>query len=439
MNAPAEMKAAQIARPKPPQGRWASGALIGFTLLTGIACVVVLSATLTQARISSLAIEGVSLSIWKLDTVRQQWATIRDQQQKQSKALGDAEIRRAKTSAEKTAADADYNIVLKDLVSLLEEFNFRVRPFDIALATAIAGQSPAEQVGRIEAAAESLRTQPALVPYLRRINDNYAKFQTSAAQRTSKRADDTAVVNQISNLKFGLQGSKESLEALFGTIKSNLDEAGRSRIESALYELQPTAGRISKLYNKLITAQPDVLTLFLVILMGVLGSALQITHSVFVQNRTESFGSYCLRICVGAITALIIFIVAKAGVPVIADASKLGGEAPINPYFVSFIAILSGLMSENAIVSVQEKGAAFFGAGTSAGPDRWAREDLNASLAAPDLTLKAMSEFLGVPEDMTKSILAGKTQATAEAQKTIALYLRRPIRDLFSDMPPAAS
>ena len=439
MNTPTENQANGIAPPRWLKGFLASAVFIGFTLITGLTCIFVLSATLTQARISSLAIEGVSLSIWKLDTVRRQWVTIRDQQQEQSKALGNAEIRRAETSGQKTAAESQYDIARNDLVSLLEEFNFRAKPFDAGLAAAISGQSPAEQVGRIDAAAETLRGQPELVPYLQRISDDYAKFQAAAVQRTTKRGIDTAVVNEIANLKFGLQGSKESLEALFGTIKSNLDEAGRSRIESALYELQPTAGWLSRLHNKLMTAQPDVLTLFLVILMGILGSALQITHAFFIENRIESPGSYFLRVCVGAITALVIFIVAKAGVPVIADASKLGGEAPINPYFVSFIAILSGLMSENAIASVQAKGAKFFGSNVPGEPDRWARDDLNNLLLPPDLSLKAMSEYLGTTEDLTKSILSGKVQATAEQQKTISLYLRRQVRDLFSDMPPATA
>lgn len=416
----------------------ASLALIVITLSIGVACIFALSATLTQSRISSLAIEGVSLSIWKLDAVRQQWVTIRDQQRQQSNALGNAEIRRAETSGQKTAAESQYDVTRDELVSLLEQFNFRARPFDPDLSAAISGQSPAEQMGRIEAADETLRTHSELVPYLTKLRDIYSKFVSALAERTFKRAADAAVVNQISNLKFALEGSKASLDALFGTIKSNIDETSRSKIESALYELQPTAGWFSRLHNKLITAQPDVLTLCLVILMGLLGSALQITHAFFVENRIDKPGSYFLRICVGAITALVIFIVAKAGVPVIADASKFGGEAPINPYFVSFIAIISGLMSENAIASVQERGAKFFGADSAAEPLRWAREDLNALLVAPDLSLKAMGDYLGTTEDVTRSILSGKTQATGEQQKTIALYLRKSVRELFSDMPPAA-
>jgi p-aminobenzoyl-glutamate transporter AbgT len=43
----------------------------------------------------------------------------------------------------------------------------------------------------------------------------------------------------------------------------------------------------------------------------------------------------------------------KAGVPIVADASKLGGDTPINPYFVSFLAIISGLMSEKGIASLR--------------------------------------------------------------------------------------
>jgi hypothetical protein len=370
--------------------------------------------------------------------VRQQWGTIRSQQRQQGDALGAAEIKRAETSGQKTAAESQYNVARDEMVSLLEEFNFRARPFAPELSAAIGGQSPAEQIGRIQAAADILTGHPELVPYLKRLNDDYAKFAAAWAERTTKRAIDAAVVNQIGNLKFGLQGSKESLDALFGTIKSNLDEAGRSRIESALYELQPTAGWFSRLHNKLMTAQPDVLTLGLVILMGVLGSALQITHAFFIENRIEKPGSYFLRVSVGAITALVIFIVAKAGVPVIADASKLGGEAPINPYFVSFIAIISGLMSENAIASVQAKGAKFFGSDASGEPDRWARDDLNARLQTPELSLKGVGDFLGTTDEVTKSLLAGKTQASGEQQKTIALYLRTPVRDLFSDMPPAA-
>jgi hypothetical protein len=88
---------------------------------------------------------------------------------------------------------------------------------------------------------------------------------------------------------------------------------------------------------------------------------------------------------------------------------------------------------------VQAQGAKFFGTDIPGAPDRWARDDLNSLLQPPDLSLKTIGDYLGTTEDVTKSILSGKAQATAEQQKTISLYLRRQVRDLFSDMPPAAA
>ena len=439
MDEPTGDQAGQIAATRSIYGILTSIGLICFTLLITLVCAVFLATTLTQTRISSLAIDGVTLNIWKLDSVRQAWREIREQQQRETKALGLAELERNKTSPEKTAAEADYDIKLKALTSLLGEFNFRVRPFDQTLASEISGKSPAEQFDRIEAESKALSAHPEMAPYIQHIHDAYARFQAAADKRTKTRANDSIVVHQIDNLKDDLKESSGSLDALFGTIKSNIDETSRSRIESALYELEPSAGAFGRAFNKLLTTQPDVLTLLLVVLMGVLGSALQITHAYFNENRLQNMGGLVLRICVGAITALVIFIVTKASVPVVTDASKLGGEAPINPYFVSFLAILSGLMSENAIASVQAKGAKFFGSNGSDGPARWARTDLNLRLQGPELSLDSLSDYLGSTKDVTKSILVGKMEATPIQQKAIAIYLRGEIRELFSDLPPATA
>jgi hypothetical protein len=101
---------------------------------------------------------------------------------------------------------------------------------------------------------------------------------------------------------------------------------------------------------------------------------------------------------VGAITALVIFIVAKAGVPVIADASRVGGDAPINPYFVSFLAIISGLMSENAILSVQTQGARFFAPDAVPEQLRWARFDLRDAFKEANRNPDNVRRLLNVEE-----------------------------------------
>ena len=182
----------------------------------------------------------------------------------------------------------------------------------------------------------------------------------------------------------------------------------RVRVENALFELY--SGKIlGSSMNWLLVMPPDILTLVLVISMGVLGSALQMTHALFRQNRIERPGAYLLRLGVGAITALVIFIVAKAGVPVIADASRLGGDAPINPYFVSFLAIISGLMSENAIMMVQAQGAKFFAAETAADPQRWARFDLHEAFTKANRNPNNVKRLLSADEISSMAGCPGRT------------------------------
>ena len=186
----------------------------------------------------------------------------------------------------------------------------------------------------------------------------------------------------------------------------------------------------------LLVMPPDILTLVLVISMGVLGSALQMTHALFRQNRIERPGAYFLRLGVGAITALVIFIVAKAGVPVIADAQRLGGDAPINPYFVSFLAIISGLMSENAIMSVQAQGEKFFAAETGAETQRWARFDLRDAFTKANRNPNNVKRLLSADDDLFEGWISGKDAVPGAAQTMIAGVLEMSRRDLFTDIPP---
>src|SRR5262249_51383343 len=157
--------------------------------------------------------------------------------------------------------------------------------------------------------------------------------------------------------------------------------------------------------------------------MGVLGSALQMTHAFVVRNQVITISGYLLRISLGAITALVMFIVTKAGIPVITDASRLGGDAPINPHFVAFLAIVSGLLSESALANVQQQGEKLLGQG-SGGPDRWARRDLTPELQAQGLSVAALATHLGVGETDAAAMLKGEQKIDPAAQKMMAIYLR---------------
>jgi hypothetical protein len=421
--------------------------LIGFTVLVAVACIVVLSVTLTQTRVATLVIiDGVGVSIPKLDYVGRRWVSLR----KDNIRLRELEDKRNDLAAEAAAAELDLKAKTGDLEDVLAAFYHRIATSETTLAEAIRGRGYPDQYGRIAGAKSDLiKRQPELGPVIEEIETAYKSYRTADGINDTAQAKLKVVQRQIDILKKRIEDEDASN---FAVIKLDLskDKDGKARVETAFYELNIDnhdcglgdnkdcgliAGLINRGFYRLLTLRPDLLTLLLVILMGVLGSALQITHAYFMKNQVQTPGGYFQRITVGAMTALVIFIVAKAGVPVIADPSRLGGDAPINPYFVSFLAIISGLLSENAIVNIQAQGARLFGTG-SGEPDRYARIDLTAVVQEQQISLAHLASQVGKSEEAVRSMLEGNEKIDPTQQRTIALYLRREPRDIYTDIPP---
>ena len=337
--------------------------LIAFTLCIGISCVIILAATLTQTRISSVTIDGVPVSIWKLDSIREQWASLRAQVASQSDEIRKAGDQRLELSDKKSRVSAEANSAQQILSQHVENLSYKVQKADADLYNfLISDFDISDKIARINASDAALRSNPDLhvAELLDSIQKAYTAYVGFNSEAKGLEVQINSVIQKTDALKQGLTTTQDSINAIIGSTKVNkggsdsankteLDEQTRTRIENALYELNPNNSALSTLMNTLVLLQPDVLALSLVLLMGILGSSLQILNSIFSANRTEvvdsdTIGNYILRISVGAITALVIFIVSKAGVPVITDTTKLGGDAPINPYFVSFLAIISGLL-----------------------------------------------------------------------------------------------
>jgi len=431
--------------------------LITFTSLVGVACVIALASMLTQTRMSSIVIDGVPMSIWKLDDIRVQWSRLRSGMRDLTDKIGVAEQERNKVVGEQAAIEEQFQAKNNLLEVRLEELMFRLRVIDAELAKAIDEKKRGpEKYGQLDVARDRLlKDRPDLKEEFALLDAAYREYGEARTKRANVNAKSDAVVKWIIGLQNAVAGSRTSLESLYRQVSpkfaadgtpgkdsapaarpAELDDGTRSRIENALYELHSGRGILGDTMNLLVTTQPDILTLALVILMGVLGSSLQMTYAFFKQHRIEKVGAYLLRICVGAITALVIFIVAKAGVPVIADATRLGGDAAINPYFVSFLAIISGLMSENAILSVQNQGAKFFGSDATAEPKRWARQDLRQAFKDSNRDPERVKRLLQAEDAEFAGWLSGTEPMPANVQMIIAGVLQTPPRDLYTDIPP---
>jgi len=433
-----------------PTLRWFTSALlIVFTMLVAAVCILLLSSTLTQSRLSNLAIDGVEVTIRKLDNIAQQWAQLRRLRDGYSRKLGSTEEERLALLPRLTAAEGDHSSATQEIEGLLVGFYITISGLEPDLAKLIHRQGYENQVGKIRAAKNQLQEKhPQLSETVAAIEKSYETYRETRRRQIEARAAMAGPAEQIKLLTDALQKTETKLKAVFDLIKPNLDAAGQLRVENAFFELNvsnyvsgidPNVSlprrMVSRFLYFLLTIQPDLLTLFLVIFMGILGSALQITHAYFMKNQAQTLGRYFQRISVGALTALVIFIVAKAGVPVIAEPGRLGGEATINPYFVSFLAIISGLLSENAISNVQAQGARLFGLG-GAGIDRWVRSDLTPELAAQNLSAATLAKHLGIDETVAEAKLKGLAEIRPDEQRTMALFLRRDPRDIFTDIPP---
>ena len=410
--------------------------LVLFTSAVGVLCILVLACTLTQTRLSTISIDGVTISIWKLDDTRTQWKKIRDRIRDQSEAL--IKVKQELDDAQQSLANDDgvYRPARTPLDAELQALKAGISGYEPDLAKAMVG-SPGEQVSMLDTAKDRLlKAHPELQESIRKIADLDKTYEPIYAERMTLEAKAAVKKGQVKALNDSLTSLQDSLDGLFRHFSTKpLDDPTRVRLENALFELY--SGKfLGASMNWLLIMPPDILTLALVILMGVLGSALQMTHALFRQNRIERPGAYFLRLGVGAITALVIFIVAKAGVPVIADASRLGGDAPINPYFVSFLAIISGLMSENAIMMVQAQGAKFFAAETEADPQRWARFDLHETFTKANRNPNNVKRLLSADDDQFEGWLSGKDAIPGAAQTMIAGVLEMPRRDLFTDIAP---
>jgi hypothetical protein len=427
--------------------------LVLLTLVVAVACVIVLSVTLTQTRVAASAGDGGNLGIRRMDYVGRNWAALVLRINDGTVRLVSESTRTADLTASATIADAERKRHAEIIEALLVDFNHRVQTVDPEVFSRINRKGYDVQVNVISDGRDELVAKAAeFGPAIDAIQNAYKRFRTADQEAIGTRARLKANQDSIAAVKEAVKLAEADLDRQFELLKPGLaaDKDARARLENVFYELNinnfdggrgnDRCGLVGGLLNRglyhLMTLRPDLLTLMLVILMGILGSALQISHAYFMKNQVQTIGGYFQRISVGAMTALVIFIVAKAGVPILADPSRLGGDAPINPYFISFLAIVSGLLSENAIANVQTQGAKLLGG--SGDPNRWARRDLTKDLEVKGVGVRQFAGYLGVTEDTATDMVAGKNPLDAQQQKLLSVCLQADPRDLFTDIPPRA-
>lgn len=179
----------------------------------------------------------------------------------------------------------------------------------------------------------------------------------------------------------------------------------------------------------LLTLPREVLVLLLTMAMGLLGSVVTMTWSFVRRDSGMTLQRFAVLPIVGMTTAFVVLVFISAGQMTL----TAGASGALNPFALSFIGIISGLLSERAYARLSDVGNNFFA--TADAQLRWANH-LKEAMEADSVGTQEIARHLGLAEEDVERIVTESVPATLDQQRLIAACMRRPLRDLFTDAPP---
>ena len=262
-------------------------------------------------------------------------------------------------------------------------------------------------------------------------------------------SDDKEIVRQAADLWRAYQAERRKFDRQQAE-QQHLQEAlaqTRQGLDKLLEDTPQAIDVVSELefmrywgFKRLALMPNALLTLLLTLSMGALGSLIYITRDYFSRESQKPFSWYLFRPFLGMVTAIAVFVLAKAGQLTISDAGVTEGVAEnLNPYFISFLAIISGLLSEQATEKIRAAGSSVFGVEGQAPPtpERWA-VGLKEQMGQRGKTAAELAGFVDQDESTVQEWCDERRPVPTAAQSIIAGWLGIPRRRLFTDLPPGS-
>lgn len=402
--------------------------------------IVTLSASQLQGRLLSFSRSDVPLSVWQVERTRTQLnaqealiAKQKDAVTKQRDALAVAEAIFRESQDKQTSVDGRYATTREQIIAKLQlYYPLRFEGVD--------AMEDREVRATIYRTVEDL-APPVLLPASKKaLDDVYAVYLATLREKDDvdqRLASASNAANNANNIAQQGAALLTEMEAKIPEIVNPggvLKEPEVMRIYDLMSEFAFIEGfALGTLYRFAILPN-EFLIMVLVIAMGILGSTLQLTYDYYRSGGISQTSQFLLRPMLGAITALVLFILLKAGVLVITDSAKLGETAPLSPFFIAFVGIVSGFLSENALETVRSVGQSWFRGVGGDQKSRWAvgvKQQLSATKTIEDLSAKTCVETV-----LLTKWLEEEAPVPADMQRLIALWLDKDIRLLFSDIPP---
>jgi hypothetical protein len=224
-----------------------------------------------------------------------------------------------------------------------------------------------------------------------------------------------------------------SFDALYAEALQKVEELRAKEPLAQFFQTYEFFG-IMPLYKDFLHLPSEILILQLTMVMGVLGGVITMTWSFIRKDSGFTFRRFLILPVVGGMSAFVIFVFIKAG-QLTLSAGNPADAAPLNPFALSFVGIISGLLSERAYARMAEVAGNFFLVNEEK-PRFGIR--LRAAMDEAGVGEDELAGYLRLSEEETVRILDEKAAAGPLHQQLIAACLRRPIRDIFTDLPPEA-
>lgn len=187
----------------------------------------------------------------------------------------------------------------------------------------------------------------------------------------------------------------------------------------------------------LLMSPPDYLAAWLLVFGGAMGAMLKILFWHLMPARTLKWSDLFIEPAQGMVCAVILFILFRSGLVVISG-GPTAEVSTLSPFFVAFVAIGAGLMSDQVIVAARRAAGGLIGGGSSQSTPRWA-VGLAARLASADssgIEVQELAERLQVPAERIVAWSELRKPVEGDYQEKIALVLGAPLHLLFTDVNP---
>jgi hypothetical protein len=177
-----------------------------------------------------------------------------------------------------------------------------------------------------------------------------------------------------------------------------------------------------------IDAPYEIQLSLLVVLMGCLGGMISVIRCYVDASLPDpSVGEFFYRPAIGALVALGIYVLFKAGQLMLgASTPGSGGEAGTGAFLAAFLGIISGLSARDAIGAIDAAASRMWQRGNFVYVYKIADDKIS------DAERGGLLKLLGIDGDTWKVWLAGRTPIPRATAQRVADYLRLDMRDIFT-------